>query len=103
MNGLEYILVYDLYCLVMILIGIIWLKGTNSPNSKRFVHHYQVGIFVLFTAIPLNLFVVIVNDLLGVHLLIIVYILAFGSIIADYKDVIAIMNEIGFLFFKTKW
>lgn len=77
----EYIWIYQGYSLFMILGGLIWLW------KKRWeVHHWQVGIVVLISAIPLALFVFTNDDSLGYHLLVDVLILGTVAVFMDFKD-----------------
>lgn len=88
MNCFEYVWIYLIYTLLIILGGVIWLKNTNSPygNSLRFVHHYQIGLVMLVLSIPLIIFVFITDDTLGRFMLICYLFLGFISLLFDWND-----------------
>ncbi len=87
MNGLEYIWIYQIYALTMIISGLFWLY------KKRWeVHHWQVGIMVLLSAIPLVSFVAYYNDLLGYHLLVDVIVLGLVAVLMDFRDMLRAMG-----------
>lgn len=86
MSDLQYILFYEIYIAILVIGGLIWLKNTNSPGSKRLVHHYQVGLIVLIITIPLVIFIIITDDTLGKWLLIPIILLGLGGILLDWAD-----------------